>query len=124
MFQGNDLEELRLAFIIVDDVYALRKKVFEKCSLNDRLDDVSVVVPNYEKNATIMRCDLRETGYLEEPYEKKTLLSIDGEPLHEDLNSLFRLSQERREADILNAYRFNDFTNLRNVQKKISKMKY
>ena len=67
------------------------------------------------------------------------MLSIDGEPLHEDLNSLFRLSQERREADILNAYRFNDFTmaynaksklnilaggNLRNAQKKISKMKY
>ena len=71
MFQGKDLEELRLAFIIVDDVYALRKKVFEKCSLNDRLDDVSVVVPNYEKNATIMRCDLRETGYFEDPYMRK-----------------------------------------------------
>ena len=41
-----------------------------------------------------MRCDLRETGYLEEPYEKKALLSIDGEPLHEDLNSFLDCSKK------------------------------
>ena len=64
MFQGKDLEELRMAFTIVDDVYALRKKVFTERSLNDRLDKISVVVPDYERNALLMRCEFREAGYL------------------------------------------------------------
>ena len=54
MFQGKDLEELRMAFTIVDDVYKLRKKVFTEFSINDRFDEASVVIPNYDKCATVM----------------------------------------------------------------------
>jgi hypothetical protein len=119
MFQGKDLEELRMAFTIVDDVYKLRKKVFTECSINDRSDEASVVVPNYEKCATIMRSDLRTAGYFDKPYEKKTLKSIDGQNLHEDLTDLFKISQERRQVDVLNAFRYSDFTMAYNPKSKI-----
>ena len=120
MFQGKDLEELQMAFTIVDDVYKLRKKVFTECFINDRSDEASVVVPNYEKCATVMRCDLREAGYFDKPYENKTLQSIHGENLHEDLKDIFRISQERRQVDVLNAFRFSDFTMAYNARSKIN----
>jgi hypothetical protein len=63
MFPGKDLEELNLVFTIVDDVYELRKKVFQEYVSNDRSDEVSVVIPNHDNMTTIMRCDIRSTEY-------------------------------------------------------------
>ena len=120
MFQGKDPEELRMAFTIVDDVYALRKKVFTERSLNDRLDEISVVVPDYEKNALLLRCELREAGYFEKPLENIAFKSIEGENLHEDLQDLFMVSRKRREADVLNAFRFSDFTMAYNSKSKLN----
>ena len=119
MFPGKDLEELNLAFTIVDDVYDLRKKVFKEYVINDRSDEASVVIPNYDKMATIMRCDIRSAEYFKNPYNEKSLESIDGQELHSDLNDIFKMSQERRKADILNAYRFSDFTQAYNPRSKI-----
>ena len=119
MFPGKDLEELNLAFTIVDYVYDLRKKVFKEYVINDRSDEASVVIPNYDKMATIMRCDIRSAEYFKNPYNEKSLESIDGQELHSDLNDIFKMSQERRKADILNAYRFIDFTQAYNPRSKI-----
>ena len=120
MFQGKDPEELRMAFTIVDDVYALRKKVFTERSLNDRLDEISVVVPDYEKNALLLRCELREAGYFEKPLENIAFKSIEGENLHEDLQDLFMVSRKRRDADVLNAFRLSDFTMAYNSKSKLN----
>ena len=57
MFPGKDLEELELAFTIVDDVYKLRSKVFAENGLTDRTGEVRLVSPHYEKNTVIMRCE-------------------------------------------------------------------
>ena len=75
MFPGKDLEELELAFTIVDDVYKLRSKVFAENGLTDRTGEVRLVSPDYEKNTVIMRCYLRKSEYFEEPLGEFTMVS-------------------------------------------------
>ena len=89
MFPGKDLDELDLAFTIVDDVYGLRSKVFNEKGINDRSEEVSVVIPDYKRNTILMRCDLRKSKYFTEPYKKKPLASIDGQLLHLELSDIF-----------------------------------
>ena len=120
MFAGKDLDELDLAFTIVDDVYELRKKVFDENGIKDRSEDLNIVVPEYHRNTSIMRSDLRESILLSEPYADKPLQSIDGHSLHTDLLDVFKISQLRREADIRNAYRFNDFCQAYNPKSKLA----
>ena len=119
MFAGKDLDELDLAFTIVDDVHHLKKKVFEEHALNDRSNDINIVVPDYERNSIIMRCDLRESSYFSEPETEKSLVSIDGDILHKDLLNIFKISQLRREDDLRNAYRYSDFGRAYNPKSKI-----
>ena len=109
MFAGKDLDELDLAFTIVDDVYKLRKRVFDESGISDRSEDINIVIPEYEKNTTLMRSDLRVSNLVADPYSNSSLESLDGHSLHEDLLSIFEISQMRRAADIKNAYRYNDF---------------
>ena len=107
-------------FTIVDDVYGLRSKVFKEKGINDRSEEVSVVIPDYKRNTILMRCDLRKSKYFAEPYKKKPLESIDGQLLHPELSDIFKISRMRREADILNAYRFSDFIQAYNPRSKIA----
>ena len=120
MFPGKDLEELDLAFTIVDDVHALRKKVFIEKGINDRSEEENVVIPDYRKNVVLMRCDIRQSKYFEEPHIDQPLQSIDGHTLHANLPDIFKISRQRREADILNAYRFNDFSLAYNPKSRIA----
>jgi hypothetical protein len=120
MFPGKDLEELDLAFTIVDDVHALRKKVFKEKGINDRSEEENVVIPDYRKNVVLMRCDIRQSKYFEEPHIDQPLQSIDGHTLHANLPDIFKISRQRREADILNAYRFNDFSLAYNPKSRIA----
>ena len=116
LFAGKDLEELDLAFTIVE----LKKQVFEEKAVNDRSDDVKVVIPNYKQEVKKMRCDLRESKYFEEPYKRKTLRTISGEELNPNLMNIFELSRQRREADVLNALRYNDFLAAYKANSKIA----
>ena len=120
MFPGKDLDELELAFTIVDDIYALRKQVFDEKGINDRSDEVSVVIPEYRKMVFKMRCDLRESKYFGKAYEQEELRSIDGQALHPNLVDIFEISRQRREADVLNAYRYNDFLQAYNPRSRIA----
>jgi hypothetical protein len=120
MFPGKDLDELELAFTIVDDIYTLRKQVFDEKGINDRSDEVSVVIPEYKKNVFKMRCDIRESKYFGKTYEQEELQSIDGQSLHPNLVDIFEISRQRREADVLNAYRYNDFLQAYNPRSKIA----
>ena len=120
LFAGKDLEELDLAFNIVDDIYELKKQVFEEKALNDRSNDVKVVIPNYKQEVKKMRCDLRESNYFEQPYKKKTLSTISGEELNPNLMNIFELSRQRRKADVLNALRYNDFLAAYKANSKIA----
>ena len=120
MFAGKDLDELDLAFTIVDDVYKLRKRVFDESGISDRSEDINIVIPEYEKNTTLMRSDLRVSNLVADPYSNSSLESLDGHSLHEDLLSIFEISQMRRAADIKNAYRYNDFYQAYNSKSKIA----
>ena len=120
MFAGKDLDELDLAFTIVDDVYKLRKRVFDESGISDRSEDINIVIPEYEKNTTLMRSDLRVSNLVADPYSNSSLESLDGHSLHEDLLSIFEISQMRRAADIKNACRYNDFYQAYNSNSKIA----
>ena len=67
-----------------------------------------------------MQCDIRQSKYFEEPQRDKALQSIDGQSLHPNLSDIFKISRQRREADILNAYRFTDFSQAYNPKSRIA----
>ena len=67
-----------------------------------------------------MRCDLRKSEYFAEPYTEKSLESIDGQLLNSDPLDIFKISKQRREANILNAYRYSDFCQGYNAKSKIA----
>ena len=120
MFPGKDLAELDLAFTIVDDVYKLREKVFEENAIGDRSNDQNVVVPRYEKNTNLLRSFLRESNVISNAFTNESLVSIEGVALHSDLLKIFEISQNRRAADVKNAYRYNDFCAAYNSKSKLS----
>ena len=65
MFAGKDLDELD--FTIVDNVYELRKRVFDENEIKDRSEDLNIVVPDYQANTHITRCELRDSIILSDP---------------------------------------------------------
>jgi hypothetical protein len=67
-----------------------------------------------------MRCDIRESKYFGKTYEQEELQSIDGQSLHPNLVDIFEISRQMREADVLNAYRYNDFLQAYNPRSKIA----
>ena len=109
MFPGNSLEELDLAFTIVDDIWKLRKEKFSEFGVKDYSNHQSVV-PNLEPLIIKMRFALRKSKYLNCPLKKSEAKSITGKELHQSLNNLYEISQKQRQADILNVMRYNDFT--------------
>ena len=108
MFPGNSLEELDLAFTIVDDVWKLRGKIFKEMGIPVS-SNTSVVVPDLEPLVLKMRFSMRKNGYLENPESESTLLSFTGKALHNNLLNIFEDSEKRRRSDIINVIRFNDF---------------
>ena len=48
------------------------------------------------------------------------IVSIEGVALHSDLLKIFEISQNRRAADVKNAYRYNDFCAAYNSKSKLS----
>ena len=109
MFPGSSLEELDLAFTIVDDVWKLRDKVFEEMGI-PASSNTSVVVPNLEPLVLKMRFSMRKKGHLENPHKKSKLTSFTGKYLHTGLLNIFENSEKRRRSDILNVIRYNDFS--------------
>ena len=109
MFPGNSLEELDLAFTIVDDVWLLRKENFKEFGVKDSANS-QAVVPNLEPLVIKMRFALRKSEYLNNPTKKLEANSISGKVLHKSLKNLFEISQKQRQSDILNVIRYNDFS--------------
>lgn len=103
------MEELDLAFTIVDDVWKLRDKVFEEMGI-PASSNTSVVVPNLEPLVLKMRFSMRKKGHLENPHQKSKLTSFTGKYLHTGLLNIFENSEKRRRSDILNVIRYNDFS--------------
>ena len=120
MFPGRDLEELQMAFTLVDDIYELRKKIFSENGINDRSGESNVTIPEYGRYTQKMRCDLRQSTMFLDPYTTADMVSIDGEYLNTDLLDIFKISRKSREADILNCYRYRDFTKAYNPRSKIA----
>ena len=104
MFPINSLEELDLAFTIVDDVWKLREKTFTEMGIVSSSNS-SVVVPDLEPLVSKMR----KSGYFEEPLCDSKLKSISGHDLHLSLLTIFEYAEKRRRTDILNVIRYNDF---------------
>ena len=63
--------------------------------INDRTEEENVVIPDYRKNVVLMRCDIRQSKYFEEPQRDKALQSIDGQSLHPNLSDIFKISRQR-----------------------------
>ena len=99
---------------------SINSEVFAENKLTDRTGEVRLVSPDYKKNTVIMRYDLRKSGYFEEPYIETALESIDGQLLHCDLLDIFNISRQKREANVLNAYRYSDFCQGYNAKSKIA----
>ena len=53
-------------------------------------------------------------------FTNESLVSIEGVALHSDLLKIFEISQNRRAADVKNAYRYNDFCAAYNPKSKLS----
>ena len=110
MFPGNSLDELDLAFTIVDDIWKLRKEKFSEFGVSDSSVGQSVV-PNLDPLVVKMRYALRKSKYLENPTnENKEAKSISDKELHPALNTLFVTAVKQRKTDILNVIRYNDFS--------------
>ena len=103
------IEELDLAFTIVDDVWLLRKEKFKEFGVKDSANS-QAVVPNLEPLVIKMRFALRKSEYLNNPTKKLEANSISGKVLHKSLKNLFEISQKQRQSDILNVIRYNDFS--------------
>ena len=93
MFPGNSLEELDLAFTIVDDVWKLREKTFTEMGIVSSSNS-SVVVPDLEPLVSKMRFSLRKSGYFEEPLCESKLKSISGHDLHPSLLTIFEYAEK------------------------------
>ena len=66
MFPGNSLDELNLAFTIVDDIWQLRKEKFSEFGVVDSATR-QAVVPNLDLLIIKMRYAIRKSQYLEKP---------------------------------------------------------
>ena len=109
MFPGNSLDELDLAFTIVDDIWQLRKEKFSEFGVVDSATK-QAVVPNLDSLIIKMRYALRKSQYLEKPTMKTEAKSISDKELHPALNTLFQNAHQQRQADILNVMRYNDLS--------------
>ena len=117
MFPGNSLEELDLAFRIVDDVWDLREKKFLEMGLSENRHS-NVVIPDLENIISKMRTAIPKSELLEYPLFSEAVKSYDGKMLNPAMISYFENSEKRRQSDILNVIRFNNFNSAYDSKKK------
>ena len=108
MFPGNSLEELDLAFKIVDDVWKLRKLKYAEMGISEN-KHTNIVIPDLENIVLTMRTAIRESEVLEYPLFSDAPLSYTDVPLNPELGDVFNYCENRRKNDILNVIRFNSF---------------
>ena len=116
MFPGNSLEELDLAFRIVDDVWDLREKAFLDMGISQNSHN-NVVIPDLEPLIVKMRTAIRKNGLLENPLDVTSLKSFGGDNLDSSLKNVFESSENRRKNDILNVMRYNSFNSAFDIKK-------
>ena len=109
LFEGETVEIFKRSFSVVDDVAAVRAKMFSHCGTSDPQNRVQQFVPNYEPVVTKMRIGLRKSGYLSEPLKVYPFVSMAGKPLNSALKKLFSNAVAARESDIRQVICHNDF---------------
>ena len=119
MFKGEEVEDFQLALNILDDVHMMRSRMFDYSSLTDKANSKGGRIPNYEPLITTMRVGIRSSKYYSDPQETKTLQSITGKPLNEELTNLHQIAMQTRDADIRNVIRHRDFRSGFNNKSKI-----
>ena len=119
MFKGEEVEDFQLALNILDDVHIMRSRMFDYSSLTDKANSKGGRIPNYEPLITTMRVGIRSSKYYSDPQETKTLQSITGKPLNEELTNLHQIAMQTRDADIRNVIRHRDFRSGFNNKSKI-----
>ena len=117
LYKGETVEVFRKSFTVVDDISAMRSKMFEHSGVNENLGRQQV--PNYEPIVLKICIGLRKTGYLQNPLVTKELSSISNKPLNPSLKDLFKLGINARDSDIRNFLRHNDIKLGYNVTNKI-----
>ena len=117
LLAGRDLEEVDLAFRVVDDLEELRSKYLHELSVEDRSKETSIVIPDYEERVRDMRLSLRKSGYLNDPYSEVELILIDGDRLNKDLLELFPISNKGK-IDIFEEKKNNE-TSIKEMEEQI-----
>ena len=119
LLSGKDLEEFDLAFTIVDDLEEMRSKYLGELGIEDRTQESTVVIPDYEEQVRDMRISLRKTNYLKNPQSVVELESVEGHKLNKSLLDVFQTSRDKRNSDILNVIRYSDFSKGYNSKSRI-----
>ena len=119
LLSGRDLEEFDLMFTVVDDLVELKSKVLNDLCVEDRSRETNIVIPDYEIKIREMRVSLRNSGYFVDESDNGELKSIEGDDLNRALLDIFKVSREKRDADILNVIRYNDFSKGYNSKSRI-----
>ena len=89
IFKAEEVEDFDLAFTIVDDIYALRSKMFNNCDISDKMNENQAKIPNYEPLIMNIRKGLRKTKFYLTPENDNTLKSISGLALNPELLKIF-----------------------------------
>jgi hypothetical protein len=119
LLSGRDLEEFDLMFTIVDDLVDLKSKVLKDLCVEDRSKETNIVIPDYENKIREMRVSLRNSGYFDDESDIGELKSIEGDDLNRALLDIFKVSREKRDADILNVIRYSDLSKGYNSKSRI-----
>ena len=119
LLSGRDLEEFDLMFTIVDDLVDLKSKVLKDLCVEDRSKETNIVIPDYENKIRVMRVSLRNSGYFDDESDIGELKSIEGDDLNRALLDIFKVSREKRDADILNVIRYSDLSKGYNSKSRI-----
>ena len=99
------MEVFQKSITVVDDVAAVRAKMFDYAGIND--ENSKQHVPNYEPVVSKIRLGLRKSKYLLTPMENKELVSIDKNQLNPHLSDLFKNGVNARDSDIRHILRQN-----------------
>ena len=119
LLSGRDLEEFDLMFTVVDDLVELKSKVLNDLCVEDRSRETNIVIPDYEIKIREMRVSLRNSGYFVDESDNGELKSIEGDDLNRALLDIFKVSREKRDADILNVIRYSDLSKGYNSKSRI-----
>ena len=118
--KGETVEEFHQAFTTVDDLWALRSKIFENSDIKDKADNDQGKAPNYDPLIFDIRKGLRKSSYYSNPLMPCDLKSITGQKLNPDLEKLYRNGVNARDSNIRQLIRYNDIGEAYNAKNKIT----